>query len=284
MQRTLKICIVDGFSENDVQGLIGALTMLGCEVVRKPTNDTNFFINASVTKLSRAKQLARDFPNIPVINYCWDYYLWAHDGRYPYYEWQAYAEFLKESKEVWVPSFAQGLRLKELLGINSFVIKTGIVTYDHEVRDDRFVLDPMRYYENDENNKWVEQACAELNIPIVHSEHQYSEPEFRKLVATCSFMVSPYREASTGGLTLMEGLWHGKASLVSNSPYQGAFDYVGKFGFYFQFDNYEVLKKKIQWLWENPQTINIAEARAYMIQGFSYDAMAKSIVQRLQAL
>lgn len=212
----------------------------------------------------------------PMAVYCWDYYKWVHEGGNKNWNWKQYALFLHLADVVIVPSRGQQRRLKELLNIDSFVVQSGIGVYEADITDDGFILDPVRYYP-EENERWAELAARELGIPIIHSEHQYSWEEFKNLVASCSFMTCAYREASTGGLTLMEGLWLGKPSLVSNSPYMGAVDYLGEFGTYFQYDDFNDLKDKMSAMWETKQKHDIASTRDYIQSNYTFTGMAERI-------
>jgi len=232
---------------------------------------------ASIDKMNKA-MAAKLESGKPLAVYCWDYYLWAHYGKHhnTANSWKAYAQFLKQANIIFVPSSAQQKRLKELLNLDSVIIHTGFPTYDLPVTDGGFILDPVRFYHADPAWDWAVKAAEILNIPIIHSEHQYSQEEFRKLVASCTFMTSCVTEASTGGLSLMEGLYLGKPSLVSDSPYMGAKDYLGEFGIYFKHDSFADLVEKMKNLWEN--RINYRELpKKYIAKNFSYDQMAKKM-------
>lgn len=269
MPRTLKLHFIENFSEGDTDRQLVAMKEVFDFVEPK---DADFFYLASIFKLQEAMTLKAQH-NKPIVVYCWDYYKWVHDkGEHI---WQAYAAFLRRADLILVPSCAQQLRLKEILSLDSVVVRTGIPTYEAEVSDGNFILDPVRYYP-EENQFWAEEAAKELNIPIVHSEHQFTKEEFEKLVATCTFMTCAYREASTGGLTLMEGLHLGKPSLVSNSPYMGARDYLGDNGHYFQYDDFEDLKKQMYNLW-----INRPKASGEIP---SYEVMAQEICEAARSL
>lgn len=274
----MKICFVDNFSETDPEELIVALRDLGHTVTKECDETYDIIYCSSIFKMAETRQLKARYQHLKVVNYCWDFYKWAWEGKHDL-PWQSYAPFLRDSDLVIVPSEGQQLRLKEMLDIDSVVVKTAIPMYEHEVTDERFVLDPMRYYP-EENEKWAVQACEELGIPIIHSEHQYTQEEFRKLVHSCTFMTSCYREASTGGLTLIEGLYNGKPSLTSNSPYQGAKDYLGQYGTYFQYDDYKDLKAKIKAMWEKPPVYDLKEVRQYT-QQFTNRAMAQKLQEVL---
>lgn len=268
---------VEKFSEGDKDGQIEAMRQY---FEFTTLEDADFIFCASISVMNMA-QAARRNSLKPLVVYCWDYYLWAHQGKHTSWNWQRYAQFLKEANLVFVPSAAQQLRLSELLGIDSVVVKSGIPTYSAETTDGRFILDPLRYYP-EENRDWAERAATQLGIPLIHSEHGYDQEEFRKLVSSCTFMTSCVREASTGALTLMEGLWLGKPSLVSDSPYQGARDYVGKYGTYFKYDDFDDLVAKMKDMWEMPSFFDLSNVREYMRKEFTYDAMAKNLHENIR--
>lgn len=270
----IKMYFVEKFSEGDKDQQLEAMRDYFTLTELK---DAEVIFCASVVSMERAI-LAKQETRKPLAIYCWDYYLFAHDGRHTGWDWKRYAIMMKEADIIFVPSSAQQLRLKELLGLDSVVVKTGILTYKHKVTDAGFVLDPLRYYPY-EQAKWVERAGEELGIPVIHSEHQYNQEEFRKLVASCTFMTCAVPEASTGSLTISEGLWLGKPSLVSNSPYQGAKDYLGDWGYYFQWDDYEDLKRMMLNLWNTrPKLI----AREYMKKELSFNKMAKGLYEGIK--
>lgn len=275
----MNLFFVEKFSEGDTDAQLEAMRR---EFTFTTLEDADVIYCASISIMNQAIS-AKATSGKPLAIYCWDYYLWAHAGKHYNWNWGKYAEFLKEADVVFVPSTGQQQRLRELLGIESIVVHTGIPTYDLPVTDGGFILDPVRYYP-EENRTWAEEAAAKLNIPIIHSEHQYSAEEFKKLVASCTFLTCAYREASTGGLSLMEGLWLGKPSLVSNSPYMGARDYLGDYGTYFQYDDFDDLCEKMQGMWDTRRTFSPAETRAYITEQFSYARMAKEIKEALCAL
>ena len=217
---------------------------------------------------------------LPIIHYCWDFYKWALQNPGAHYKnHEIYADELSKCDLVVVPSHGQQQRLKELININSIVVTSGFTHYEQAIMDSGFILDPLREYP-EENKGWAEQAAKELDIPFLHTEHQFTKEKFEKLVASCSFLTSCYREASTGALSLMEGLWLGKKSLVSNSPYQGAKDYLGKYAVYFQYDSFEDLKAKMKEMWETRPKVEIIEARTHL-ENYSYDAMAHNLYESI---
>jgi glycosyltransferase involved in cell wall biosynthesis len=235
--------------------------------------DADVIFCASIVKMNEALSI-KSATNKPLVVYCWDYYKWAHEGA-DNYNWKRYADLMKRASLVIVPSSGQKRRLKELLDLDSEVVLTGAPTYEAEATDGGFILDPVRYYP-EENRNWAETAAQKLGIPIVHSEHQFTAEEFKKLVASCTFMTSCYREASTGGLTLIEGLYLGKPSLISNSPYQGANDYLGKYAYKFQYDDFDDLVRVMEKMWKERPKFDVKETRAF-IETMSYDKMAQGI-------
>lgn len=244
------------------------------------SSEADVILCGSIAKLASALEIQKQYPDKPMVAYCWDYYKWAHEGKNRSYPWGAYADFLKTCDLVLVPSDGQKLRLKELLGIDAVVCECSVDFYNRPTFDGNYVLDPVRDYP-EENLGWVERACKELDIPYVHSEHKFTKEEFEDLVAGCTFMTCAYREASTGGLTLMEGLYNGKPSLVSDSPYMGAKNYLENFGFYFKYDDYNSLKKNIMELWENrPKIASLKEAREHC-KYFTHDAFASRLKENI---
>lgn len=274
MQTPIKLHFVENFTEGDTDEQLEAMKKY-FDFVRLEEADVIYC--GSIVKMSQAIN-AKYSSNKPLVVYCWDYYKWAHNGA-SNFNWRQYAEFLKIADLIIVPSSSQQLRLKELLGLDSVVVKTGIKTYKHKVEDKGFILDPVRYYP-EENRTWAEEVAEELGIPIIHSEHQFTLEEFRELVATCTFMTCAYREASTGGLTLMEGLNLGKPSLVSNSPYMGAHDYLGELGYYFQYDDKEDLKRQMFKLWTERPKIDKIKVEKHLKE-FSFDKMAKNLHSKI---
>lgn len=272
----MKICFIENFSETNPEGFIKSLVSKGHKVTKDCDETYDIIFCASIAKLQEALSMKARFPRVKLVTYCWDYYKWAHDGKHKGFDWKRYVSFMQRCNAIIVPSHAQQLRLKELLNLDSYVVETGIEVYDYPATDERFVLDPVRYYP-EENEKWVEKACDELGIKCIHSEHQYSKEDFKKLIHTCTFMTCAYREASTGGLTLIEGLWNGKPSLVSNSPYMGAKDYIGEFGTYFQYDDFQDLKSKIKEMFFNTPKIDVVKARKYISSKLTDEVMASKI-------
>lgn len=276
MSKTIKLHFVENFSEGDTDGQLQAMS----EVFEFTTaQECDVLFCASVAKVNEAMAL-KSQTGKPLVTYCWDYYKWVHDRNLHNYNWSKYRECLAISDLVLVPSNGQKKRLKELLNIDSVVCECSIGFYDSKTKDGNYVLDPVRDYP-EENLGWVEKACKELDIPYLHTEHGYTQDEFRSLVSNCTFMTCAYREASTGGLSLMEGLYNGKVSLVSDSPYMGASNYIGELGYYFKYDDFEDLKRQIKYLWELRPKVTIDKARKHC-DNFTHKAFADRLLRDIK--
>ena len=267
----IKVHYIENFSEGDSTAQLEALKKVFKLV---PLEEADLIYCASVAKVKEAIEAVKTSGK-PLAVYCWDYYKWAHEGRNQGFNWALYQNLLDMASLILVPSDGQQKRLKELLNLKSVVCECGVTFYDQEISSGDYVLDPVRNYP-EENLNWVKKACEELRIPYVHSEHKYTEQEFRMLVSNCAFMTCAYREASTGGLSLMEGLYNGKVALVSNSPYMGASNYIGEYGFYFQYDDFDDLKRMIKDLWEDRKSYDPKLTRKYCAY-FTHDAFANRL-------
>lgn len=275
----LKIHYVEKFSEGAADEQLEAMRTYFDLV---PPDECDFIYLASILHVQKAQSLKATYHK-PLAVYCWDYYLWAHDGRHKGYDWMSYKLLLLLADVVFVPSQAQQLRLKELLFVDSIVVPSGVRRFTNTPRDDGYILDPVRYYEHDPNCYWMRDAAEKLGIPFKHPEHGVkSEEEWRELIAGATFLTCGYVEASTGGLSLPEGMWLGKASLVSNSPYMGARDYLGQLGFYFQYDDFNELVDKMGAMWRRRVKVPIKSARAWMDKELSFDVMARRLHDALQ--
>jgi len=278
MQKPIKLHFVENFSEGDTDQQLVAMKKV---FEFTDSYDADVIFCASIDKMYEAEGCKSGGQILAT--YCWDYYKWVHEGKHSGWNWKQYARFMKHCDIVFVPSSSQQLRLKELLGIDSVVVKTGIQLYPGKPEDKGFILDPLRYYHNDPTWDWAEKAAKELDIPMIHSEHQYSHDDFRELVRTCTFMTSCVTEASTGALTLSEGLGsYGKASLVSDSPYQGAKDYLGTRAFYFKHDSFDHLKELMASLWEDRPTF--IDGPDYVKKHLSFEQMAQGIYENLHRI
>lgn len=274
----MKIYFVQKFSEGDGPQQVEAMRRNGFEFV--PLIEAKLIYCASIFVMKNAKE-ALGLKKLPLVVYCWDYYLWSHEKQNMSGDWKEYAEFLASADLIIVPSSTQQRRLKELLGLDSEVVLSGVTTFEHTTRSGNYIVEPVRHYP-EENDLWAEQAAKELGYYFIHSEHQYAPEDFKDLISNCRFLVSTFREASTGGLTLPEALWLGKPSLVSDSPYMGAVDYLGPYRTTFKYDSFKDLKKKMKEMWENPPQYDIPTVRKFISENLTYDIMAKKLLKLCQ--
>jgi hypothetical protein len=273
----MKICFSEKSSKNHNLTNTGFLEYLSRnhEISDECSSKTDIIFNMSAFNFKMADEIHKKHPKIPLVNYVWDYYKFAHDGKH-WFDWKSYADFLKKSDKIIVPSYSQKLRLKELLGLDSVVVKAGHRMFDAEINDKRFVLDNMRWYP-EKNERWIVDACDDLCISVIHPDHNFPSELFSKTVASCTFLACGYLEASTGGLTILEGLWLGKPTLLSDSPYQGGKDYLGDWAVYFKHDDFNDCKKKLKEMFYNTPKIDIDKARKYIIDNFSYEVMTNNL-------
>lgn len=260
----------------------------GFEVLRNYcTDDCDFIIGISHSQLNTIARLNYFFPKIPMINYNWDLYGWVDVSSSSGYNWKGYGELLKKTLEIWTPSKEVNLRTEEFFGLGNRckVIKSyaRLFEYNGDIRDERYIFQPMRYYKHDKNFGWLKRACIELDIPLYESLHKLSEPEFQKKIAECSFLVTEYHEASTGGLTLLEGYRLGKPVVVSDSKYMGARDYFGDRAIYFKDGDYADFKNTIKQVWGKTPILDIQDCREFTDR-YSVNYMVSEMVERLRFL
>jgi glycosyltransferase involved in cell wall biosynthesis len=274
--------------------LYDELRQLRHDVIINDCDETcDVIISMSISQMPITKLAHKQYPNIPLFCYNWDIYEWVWNSSPEQlaslgsitYDYKGYGELLAECKEVWCPSECTVKRMKEWFNLdNGVVIKTFSLFFDDKIIDNRFVFNPLRSIP-DRNLGWFERACNELDIPFVaRGSDAVDWREHKRRISRCSFLVSPYYEASTGGLTLIEGTYLGKPCLVSDSPYCGARDYLGDRAWYFKHDSYEDLKKKIKELWDNTPQLDVKECQQWVKDNYSPSVMAEEINKRLLKL
>lgn len=277
--------------EGDV--LAEELRKLGIDCQLELTEDCSFIFCGSIWRMNLVKEERQRFPNVPTIHYNWDLYPFQLIERPDYQRanpdlWSPYLDELKTCRDIWVPSKCTVDRTREFTDCHSVVIKSSIRPWENlvEVGDDGFAVDVMRKYP-DPNRDAAKEACSTVGVPLIETCNELPWDYFKKVICRCRFMISAQFEASTGGLTLLEGLWHGKPSLLSNSPRHGAVDYFGqrsKWVRYFQWDNPLLLSRSIQEMQDNPPKVNVEEAREWICNEYSETAMASSMANRFWSL
>ncbi len=167
----------------------------------------------------------------PVVQYNWDLYPWVVENRKGM-GWDAYLKDLKGAAKILVPNTGTALRTKEMTGReDAVVVRAPVKVWDVPPRPDgtpeprSYVLDVMRDYPWDKGHEYPEKACKKLGVTLVRTKTGESWDRFRWLVANAACLVSAVDEASTGGLTLLEGYAHGVPVVISYSPLNGANEY-----------------------------------------------------------
>ncbi len=259
------------------------------DVQSAPDAQTDLFFSLQMGHHDQLIHLKRSFPHIPFITYVWDCYgwIWSH-GRG--YDWKGYGDLCKISDEVWVPSYGQVLRIKEHWGIETYdVVKCYAQYFDHEVEDGGYVCNALREIP-DSQLGWVEKACEELGIPYEHGGRKQGQvgrtwEEYKKFIARSSFIICPWFEASTGGMSLLESYNLGKEVLICDTPYLGAKDYFADRANYFK-PTYESMKERIQLLWDQKHSFPFEplEDKQEFCQEFTVDAFAKRIYDRFRKI
>ena len=200
---------------------------------------------------------------------------------------------LRKAKDIWVPSRCTVARTVQYINKSATVIKTAVHPWEPsgQVYSGDYVVNVMRKYPDDPNKTVLKEVCEELGIKLFEPGCELPWEDFKNLIAGARLLVSPYYEASTGGLTLLEGYWHGKPVLLSNSPRNGAVDYFGNNRegvYYFQWDNKNDLAELIEKLffpssqsrsWGRP---DIKSRREWIAKEYSDLAMAERMANRFR--
>jgi len=249
----------------------------------------DFIMSTTQAQINQLDSYSRVFPNISIVSLVLDFYKTVWTAPNPHgYNWELYKYYINKAVEVWCLSNEVKIRLEEedvdIEKCKLMKIWARFFEYRGEVKDERYILNPIRPLKWDKNYGWLSRACQELNIPLKETQHKLSEQEFQKIIAECSFMCCELHEASTGGLTLMEGLNMGKPSVVSNSKYMGAVDYLGDLAIYFNDSSYEDFKQTIKNTWENTPVLNLQECKKHCAAHPSIEDNVDFIIQRITKL
>lgn len=225
----------------------------------------------------------RNIPPVRTVHYNWDLYPWKIEGDDP--GWKKYVDDLRSCTAVIVPSIPVQKRTQEYCGRKSTVVLAACNAFDAEPFDGGWVVDVMRPYAGDPNTGLVRKVCEELKIPCVETRAGLPFDEFKRTIAGARLLVSGYFEASTGGLTLLEGYRLGKTVLISDSPYQGANEYfVGNRAATFRWNDREHLKSRIAELYPRPNPHGNSSMREWVDQNYSDDAFAKRLAAELRRI
>jgi hypothetical protein len=284
----MRISIITPVSQN-IEPLIPVFESKGIIVHKNQLHpDCDAIIGTGQVGIELLELFHKTLPEIPLINLTLDFYKTVWTSANPHgYKWGLYRDMLRKCDELWCLSNEVVLRMGEE-GVDTkrchlMKIWARFFDYEGEIKDGRYVLGAMRPYVDDKNYGWLKRACQELGIPLVQPNHGLSELEFQKIIAECSFLCTEYHETSTGGLTLLEGYKNGKVSVISNSPYNGAVDYLGDRAVYFD-DTYEDLKRVLKDTWENTPQLDLEDCRNFCNAHPSKEDMVDSMIERLNIL
>jgi len=285
----MRISIVTPVSQN-VEPYIPVLESRGVIVDKNRLHpDCDAIIGTGQVGIELVELFHKTIPEIPLINLTLDFYKTVWTAPNPHnYNWHLYKKMLETCDELWCLSGEVILRMQEE-GINPDKCKlmkiwARLFEYDGDIKDGRYVLNPVRPYVHDKNYGWLKKACQELGVPLMEPNHKLSEREFQKVIAECSFMCTEYHETSTGGMTLMEGYNLGKVSVVSDSPYEGARDYLGPRAIYFNDNSYEDFKRVIKETWENTPILDIKDCQEYCAAHPTIQDNVDFIIDRIKYL
>ena len=284
----MRISLITPISQN-IEPLIPVFESKGVIVDKNRLNpECDAIIGTGQVGIQLVELFHKTLPNIPLVNLTLDFYKTVWTAPNPHgYDWELYRDVLRKCDELWCLSSEVVLRMEEE-GVDTDKCKimkiwARFFDYDGEIKDGRYVLSPMRPYPSDKNYGWLAKACEELEIPLVQPNHKLSEQQFQKNIAECSFMCTEYHESSTGGLTLLEGYKYGKISIISNSAYNGARDYLGDKAIYFD-DTYEGLKQTLKETWDNTPKLNLKDCQEFCSKHPSKEDMVDSMIEKLKVL
>jgi hypothetical protein len=223
------------------------------------------------------------WPAVPLFVYHWDCYSWVWDNPRPHeYDYNRWGQLLRQAREIWVPSHAEQERTRDWWDLHSEVILSSIPYWEHNnVRDDGYALCTLRRLPD----PWCDEfakACSELGIPYNRPNHKLTYDAYQDLVAGCRFMVSHYDEASTGGLSLLEGYYHGKPCLITSSVRNGVRDYIGGGrSWEFQCGDHRHFRDLLQKMYEAPLIV-ADDHRQWVQRQFSDRRMMREMLERIR--
>lgn len=251
-------------------------------------NDTPWtpdaIISMGVGVMNETFEAIRKYPKAKLFCYNWDCYSWVwFRPRSGEYDYKKYGELLVKSTEVWVPSYCTGVQAELWWEIPSWqIIRSSCPWWEHSnIRDDGYILCTLRKIPDRWCDKF-EQACEELQLPYKRPDHKLSYVEYKDMVAGCKFLVNHYMEASTGGLTLLEGYYHGKPCLLTNSIWNGAVEYFGIRANYFEHESFESFKIALRSMYEDTPEVG-EDCKEWITTNYSSTRMIADMTRRLNA-
>jgi len=251
---------------------------------RRCPNPPDVIISMGVTVMAETFTALNKFPGVPLFCYNWDCYEWVWTNPRPgEYNYKRYGELLKLATEIWVPSNCTGERTTQWWGLDNWCsILSSIPYWEHDnVRDGGYALCTLREIP-DPQWDWFERACKELGIPYKMTMHERSYEEYQDAVAGCRFLVSHCHELSTGGLTLLEGYYLGKACLLNDSKWHGGKDYLQNRAAYFNSESFEDFKRQLSAMYVYCPKVS-PDHKEYVTENFSDRDMINSMLERITA-
>jgi hypothetical protein len=248
------------------------------------TSKPDAILCMSVSVMEETWVALAKWPRVSLFCYNWDCYSWVWiRPRATEYDYRRYGELLRHAVEIWVPSYCTGQQTSLWWSLfNWKVIPSACPTWDYaNVRDDGFALCPLRKLPDHWCDKFAE-ACNELSIPYKTPDHNLSYREYQDIVASCRFLVSHYQEASTGGLTLLEGYYLGKSVLLTDSEWNGAHNYFGDRATYFRHGDFDNFKYWLQRMYDNPRPV-LADHRKWVEDNYNDQRMISDMLERINA-
>ena len=242
-------------------------------------------ISMGVTIMDETFDALKRWPDVPLFCFNWDVYAWVWTHPRPgEYDYRKYGELLSHAREVWVPSKCTGRRTEQWYGLKNWhVILSACPWWDYDdVRDDGYALCTLRHIP-DPWDTMFETTCEDLGIPYRRTDHDLSYTDYQKAVAHCKFLVSHYYEASTGGLTLMEGYYLGKPCLLSDSEWMGGRDYMGDRAMYFRWGDETDFRAKLITMNRNTPALNREDCRRWVTSNYSDQRMIDDMMRRISA-
>ena len=279
-------------SREDGQRLAFLLSERGfsCRPTCPPGFTPDLVFCGSIFKLEDLRRAGVD-RKVPVVHYNWDLYpaMIAGEGKTNLLPWRDYIAALNDpgrTRLILVPSRSVADRTWEYAGRRSTVCLASVRPWQPpEPRPaglpapGSYAVDALRRYAWDRNEAVVREACQDLGIPLVETACRRPWDEYRALVHGARFLVAGYEEMSTGGLSLLEGYYHGVPVLTSNSPRNGALDYFGDRAHTFVWDDPADLRRALGTLWratgvERGADLRPADNRAWVELHYSDAAFA----------
>lgn len=292
----MKVAFLEYVSEHckepwQQEKFVNALASYGLDVVPHCDSRCNVALSFALRNQDRAWDVLHKHPGVKLITYCWDLYDCLINEPDPAYDYPRYFNLLKRSAEVWCPSFCTARQIDKYTGVKAKVIKSNIWPWPASkdwIKNGPYVMNVMRKY-CDPNRDIVENACKRWGIKCVSPNHTLSFDDFRKTVCGAMALVSGYVEASTGGLTLLEGYRHGKIIIASESPMNGVRDYFGARPgvFYFNHKDQSSLEDLLEQMALHKTRLApelLEEAKFWVDQEYSIQRMAAEIFDRIRTV